>query len=225
MEYFRIKGNYYIIFWSIYFSHITIEELVDFYFCAKPEHFIWDFLPKYPKWQLLEKSVTTTEFQNRVFLLSHNFFFYFNSIFPEYSILNAEKRCSIKIYKKNQNNKILCKIMGLQRKKNKFERDGAYLEDLNCKCMVIDKEDYKEIKCIFNKRGKYMLMINGNDGSSNSYKNIAQIFIQCNRGLTNQEFDFLPEDYKERSLMKKGNQIDPCNCFFVFIPFDMYNEG
>ena len=71
----EVKGNYYIIYSSIYFSYITIEELVDFYFCAKPEHFIWAFLPKYPKWQLLEKSMTTIEFQNRVFLLSHNFFF------------------------------------------------------------------------------------------------------------------------------------------------------
>jgi len=86
-------------------------------------------LPKYPKWQLLEKSVTTIEFQNRVFL-GHYFFYYFNSIFPEYSILNVEKRCRIKIYKKNQNNIIYCNIIGLKNKKNKFERIEEYLEDL-----------------------------------------------------------------------------------------------
>ena len=94
--------------------------------------------------------------------------------------------------------------------------------------MVIDREDYKEIKCIFNKRGKYRLIINGNDGSSNKYKWIAEVFILCNRGLINKEFDFLPEDYKERALMKKGeqnNQIYDGNCFCFFIPLDMYNKG
>ena len=29
----EVKGNYYIIFSSIYYSYITIEELSDFYFC------------------------------------------------------------------------------------------------------------------------------------------------------------------------------------------------
>jgi len=169
----EVKGSYYIIFPSIYFCHITIEEITDFYFCSKSEHFIWTYIPKYPKWQLLEKSLSIIEFQNKVFLYCFNFFYYFNSIFPE-SNLNVEKRCSIKIYKKNQNNKILCKIMGLQSKKNEFKRTDSYLENLNCKCMAIDKEDYKEIKCIFNKRVKYRFVINGNDSSSNLYSRIAE---------------------------------------------------
>jgi len=71
----EVKGSYYIIYSTIYFRYITIEEIADFYFCAKPEHFIWAYLPKYPKWQLLEKSITTIEFQNRV-LLGHYFFFF-----------------------------------------------------------------------------------------------------------------------------------------------------
>ena len=71
----EVKGSYYIIFSSIYFSYNTLEKFADFYFCAKPEHFIWSFLPKYPKWQLLEKPLTTKEFENRVLLINDYFFF------------------------------------------------------------------------------------------------------------------------------------------------------
>ena len=47
----EVKGSYYIIFSSIYLNKINEEKVADFYFCAKPEHFIWNYLPKYPKWK------------------------------------------------------------------------------------------------------------------------------------------------------------------------------
>lgn len=136
----EIKGSYYIIFPSTYLLNIEEKELIDFYFCSKPELFIWTFLPKAPKWQLLEKSITKEEFQKRA-KLDDLFFKYFDSIEPIYSSLTVEKRFTIRLNKKNQKSRILCKIMGMV-VKNKFDGKGeTYRDNLNCNCMVIDKED------------------------------------------------------------------------------------
>ena len=221
----EIKDSYYIIFPSVYLIDIIGEEELDFYFCSKPEHFIWSFLPNLPKWQLLETSITKEEFQKRT-RLKHTFFIYFDSIDPTYSILTAEKRITIKLNKKNQQNKTYCTIMGLENKGNKYDSSEYYLENLNCKCMVIDKEDYKEIKCIFNKLGKYQLIIRANDGSSNSYSNIAKLCINCISYLKNNEFDFLPEDYdtrKKPSDFKKDFLKGYYNVFFY--TKENYNVG
>ena len=94
--------------------------------------------------------------------------------------------------------------------------------------MVIAREDYKEINCIFNKRGKYWFIKNGNEGSSNLYSKIAEFFIQCNNSLINKDFDFLPEDYQERDKMEKDENNLTRNLNFYcsgIIPLNKYNKG
>ena len=221
----EIKGSYYIIYPSLYLFHFQEEDLIDFYFCAKPENFIFNFLPKIPKWQLLEKSVTKEEFQKRA-KLHHLFFNYFDSIEPIYSTITVEKRYTVKLNKKNQQNKIYCTIMGLEAKKNKWDNGPSYLENLNCKCMVIDKEDHKEIKCIFKKLGKFMLIIRANDGSSDSYLEITNLYFECISCLNNKEFDFFREDYNERKKSKKDSLPKPNPMmYFGFYKIENYNVG
>ena len=221
----EIKGSYYIIFPSLYILYFKEEKLIDFYFCAKPENFIWSFLPKVPKWQLLEKSITKEDFQKRV-KLEHLFFNYFYSIDPIYLTITVEKRFTVKLNKKNQQNKIYCTIMGLESKNNKSDSRPIYLENLNCKCMVIDKEDQKEIKCIFKKTGKFILLIRANDGSSNSYLEIAELHFECISCLNNKEFNFFREDYNERKKSKNDSLKKPnINIFSGVYILENYNVG
>lgn len=206
----EVKGCYYLIYSTIYLLNIKDNDnLLDFYFCSKPEQFIWNFFPKFKKWQLLENPITKDEFQRRV-KLNHNFFNYFNSIEPSYSYLDVENRCNIKIYKKNNQNKILGVILGLKNNKNKYVKSQSYLENLNCKCMVIDNEDYKDIKCVFKTKGKYLLKISANEGESRSYREIAEIHIECSNCTKDHKYDFLPEDYKKRNIIKNE---EPYNNF------------
>ena len=92
--------------------------------------------------------------------------------------------------------------------------------------MVIDKEDHKEIKCIFKKLGKYNLIIRANDGSSNSYKEITQLYFECISCLNNKEFDFLREDYNERKKSKNDSLKNPTSMPFLgFYRLENYNAG
>ena len=169
--------------------------------------------------------MTKGEFKKRA-NLSHLFFNYFDSIDPINSTLTVEKRFTVKLNKKNQQNKLYCSIMVMESKKNKYERGERYLENLNCKCMVIDKEDHKEIKCIFKKLGKYNLIIRANDGSSNSYIEITQLYFECISCLNNKEFDFLREDYNERKKSKNDSLKNPTSMPFLgFYRLENYNAG
>ena len=90
--------------------------------------------------------------------------------------------------------------------KNKYVKSQSYLENLNCKCMVIDKKDYKDIKCVFKKEGRYILNIGANEGESRSYTEIAKLYIECTNCTKDHKFDFLAEDYKERNMIKNEEQ-------------------
>ena len=174
----KVKENYYIINPSIYYF-IDEKELNDFYFCAKPEEFIWANLPKEPKWQLLENPITTEEFQKRI-KLNHSFFKYLKSadkIYHTYTIEN-ENKFSLKFYKKKENSKIYGKLLG---EEGNFEKQNYFIENLGCKCKNNDEKDFTDVICYFEEKKEYMLYIYANDGSSKTYTKVAEFFFKYSK--------------------------------------------
>ena len=126
----------------------------------------------------------------------------------------------------------------MENNKNKYVKSQSYLEILNCKCMVINKKDYKDIKCVFKKKGRYLLKIAANDGKSGSYTEIAKIYIECTNCTKDHKFDFLSEDYKERNMINneeeeningnganKGNNSNIIKTFPMHTANDLFRIG
>ena len=176
----KVEENYYIINPSIYFF-LDEREINDFYFCAKPEEFIWAYLPKEPKWQLLEEPITTEEFQKRV-NIDHSFFKYLKSIdkiYSSYTIEN-ENKFRLRFYKKNEKNKIYGKLFG-EKSKQKENENCHYIQNLGCRCQNKHGKDYTDVICYFEKKNRYILNIFANDGSSSIYIKVAEFYFKYNK--------------------------------------------
>ena len=171
-----------------------IKKFNEFFFCTNPELLIQTHFPENEKWQLTKRLYTFEEFLNMPQINANFFEFNFNKYYPEegFIILKNKNRKKFKVWNENMNNKnASCKIY--------FEENKCYKQILNCD-IINFYEDRFEVKCIFNKKGKYKVELFGNkDGGAKTYKIL--IYIILVKKNIRRELEF-PKYFNESKLIK-----------------------
>jgi len=171
-----------------------IKKFNEFFFCTNPELLIQTHFPENEKWQLTKRLYTFEEFLNRPQINANFFEFNFNKYYPEegFIILKNKNRKKFKVWNENMKNKnASCKIY--------FEENKCYKQILNCD-IINFYEDRFEVKCIFNKKGKYKVELFGNkDGGAKTYKIL--IYIILVKKNIRRELEF-PKYFNESKLIK-----------------------
>lgn len=153
-----------------------IRSYNTYYFCCPPELFIQTHLPSndLEKWQLLSQKITRNDFDNLLYR-DKNFYLYgFNNISPNEGIvkLNNENIYDIKIENKNdvKSLRVSCKVF----------LEQSLIENASC----VEKFDtYFLIHLIFNKKGKYNVLVFTTDKSGTTYSQLIlrqQCYVSSN---------------------------------------------
>ena len=146
------------------------KEFNEFYFLPNPELLIKTHFPENEKWQLTEKKYTIEEFLKWP-KINNNFNKYeFNKYYPEEGFINLKDKNTQKF-----------KVWGNNIKKrgltcNTFLLEGnSYNQQLNT-TMVNFIEDRFEVDCVFNKKGRYRVLLYGkNKGQQMSQEIISYV--------------------------------------------------
>ena len=194
-------------------GHVEKKDYVrafnDFYFLADPELLIKSHFPEDEKWQLTRKKYTFEEFLKWPRIGDKFFKFGFYKFYPEEGLINLNKSnlLDFKIWAKNMNNIISnCNIYLLEK--------NIYKQQLNCH-MINYYKDRIEIKCIFNKTGKYKVTLFGNnDGGLITYDIIEYTINVENKAKNKLFFPTLYSNSEEINIIeplydniKKGDKI------------------
>ena len=178
------------------------KDLNEFYFCTNPEYFIFTHFPEESKWQLLEKPIENEEFQKRV-RFNEIFFKYFKGSTDLYNnIIITKNEYKIRLYKRFPESMVLVTIM--------VKRDNYYTSENDCKKIIIDKEKYIDIKCIFTEKNNYEVNIKANDGRSKSFINAVTYKIQY-LDESEKQFNYGEINYKESRPLEHDEIIASLN--------------
>ena len=136
-----------------------------YYFCCPPEQFIHTHLPSkdLEKWQLLQKKISQNEFDNLLYKDKFFYLYNFTEINPNEGLikLNNKNIYEIKIVNQNdvKNLRISCKVF----------LEQNLIENASC----IEKfGNYFLIHLIFNKKGKYNILIFATDKSGTTHSDL-----------------------------------------------------
>ena len=143
-----------------------------YYFCCLPCQFIQTHLPSkdLEKWQLLSKKITQNDFDNLIYKDKFFYLYGFTEINPNEGVvkLNNKNFYEIKIINKNEvkNLRISCKVY----------LEQNLIENASC---VEKFGNYFLINLIFNKKGKYNILLFATDkiGTTHSDLIIRQQYI------------------------------------------------
>ena len=175
-----------------------VRAFNDFYFLADPELLIKSHFPENEKWQLTKKKYTLEEFLKWPKISSNFFKFDFFKFYPEEGLINLNESnlLNFKIWAKNMNNiGSNCNIYLLEK--------NIYKQKLNCH-MINYYKDRLEFKCIFNNKGKYKVILFGNNDGGQKSHNIIEYSINVNNKAKIELF--FPVIY---SNIKEINIIEP----------------
>ena len=149
-----------------------IKEINEFFFCVDPELLIQMHFPENEKFQLTDRIYTFDEFLNWPQVNTNFYEFNFNKYFPREGIIilkNKNKQKFIIWNEDMKNKNASCKVY--------YEENKIYKQILNCD-MIFFYDDRFEVKCIFNKKGKYKIELFGNnDGGPKTYNILVYIII------------------------------------------------
>ena len=157
-----------------------VKELNEFYFLPDPELLIKTHFPEDEKWQLTKKKYTLEEFLKWP-KIGNNFYKYeFNKFFPEEGFIELKDLNSQKfiIWGKNLEKKDLsCRVFLLEGEWYKYQPNLELINFYN---------DRFEINCIFNKKGRYLIIIYGNNNGETSLKEMMRYIINVENDAKNE---------------------------------------
>ncbi len=131
------------------------------------------------------------------------FFKYFKGSTDLYNnIIITKNEYKIRLYKRFPESMVLVAIM--------IERDNYYTSKNDCKKIIINKEKYIDIKCIFTEKNNYEVLIYANDGRSNLFLNAVTYKIQYLDELE-KEFNYGEINYKESRPLEHDEIIASLN--------------
>ena len=147
----------------------------EFYFLADPELLIKTHFPENPQWQLTKKKYTLDEFLKWPVIKSRFYEYGFKTCFPNEGLIKLKNSNTQKfiIYGDNMNTKgASCNVYYLE--------GNIYKQQL--KTTKIDfYDDRFEIETIFNKKGKYLVQMFGNNDKGNSYYDISEYAVEVEK--------------------------------------------
>ena len=176
-----------------------VKCLNEYYFFANPEFLIKTHFPENEQYQLTKKKYTLNEFLKWP-LVKMNFYKYgFTKFTPEEGLINLKNKNeqTFIIYGDNMEQKTaLCNIYLLE--------GNIYNQLLNLSCINFYRDRF-EVNCIFNKKGKYKVIVFGNSerGKSNNM-DILEYIINVDENAE-KELSF-PHSYKGKEDI---NIIEP----------------
>lgn len=173
-------------------NRVFIKKLNEYYFFANPEFLIRTHFPENEQYQLTKKKYKLNEFLKWP-LIKMNFYKYgFNKFSPEDGLITLKNKNEQKfiIYGENMNQKTgLCSTYLLE---------GNTYNQLNNVSCIDFYDDKFEIICIFNKKGKYKVIIFGNsERGQKDNKDILEYIINVNSDAKKELF--YPHFYKGKS--------------------------
>ena len=170
----------------------------EFYFLADPELLIKTHFPENPQWQLTKKKYTLDEFLKWPVIKSRFYEYGFKTCFPNEGLIKLKNSNTQKfiIYGDNMNTKgASCNVYYLE--------GNIYKQQL--KTTKIDfYDDRFEIETIFNKKGKYLVQMFGNNDKGNSYFDISEYAVEVEKD-NKQKLSF-PQFYSGKEEI---NVIEP----------------
>lgn len=143
----------------------------EFYFLADPELLIKSHFPEDEKWQLTKRRYTMEEFSKWPKIDSDFHHYEFNKFSPEEGFINLKNTNTQKfiIWGKNiEQKKILCNVFLLQ--------GNCYMQQSNV-TLINFRGDRYEADCIFNKKGKYKVILYGNNGETVQYGGVLNYIV------------------------------------------------
>ena len=179
-----------------------IREFNKFYFLADPELLIKTHFPSDEKWQLTEKTYKLSEFEKWPKVYSEFFQYGFRHFYPEegYFELNNTNSSKIIVFGENMKKKgVMCSIylLGDNNKEKEIDKKLSFINFFDNKI---------EISCSFNKKGKYLVHLLGNEGDSAIHTSIISYTIKVANDSKN--IMTYPEIYQGHELI---NIIQPLN--------------
>ena len=163
-----------------------IKSYNEFYFLVNPEFLIKTHFPVDDKWQLTKKRYTLEEFLNRPQIYSYFYTFGFEKYFPEEGLIELKNKNSQKfiVYGNNMNQKgANCNIY--------LFKENCYVQQLNVGLVNFYKDRF-EVNTIFNKKGKYKVVIYGNNERGKSYEGMLKYIVNVqNNAIKNLFFPTL----------------------------------
>ena len=157
-----------------------VKKLNEFYFLPDPELLIKTHFPEDEKWQLTKKKYTLEEFSKWPQILIEFFKYEFNKYFPEEGFIELKDLNSQKfiIWGNNLEKKSLsCDVFLLEGELYKSQ------PNLN---LITFYNDRFEIDCIFNKKGRYLIIICGNDNGGTHFNEIMRYIINVENDAKNE---------------------------------------
>ena len=147
----------------------------EFYFLADPELLIKTHFPEKSQWQLTEKKYTLDEFLKWPLIKSRFYIYGFKKCFPNEGLIKLKNSNTQKfiIYGDNMNTKgASCNLYYLE--------GNIYKQQLNT-TKIDFYDDRFEIETIFNKKGKYLVQMFGNNDKGNSYYDISEYSVEVEK--------------------------------------------
>ena len=143
----------------------------EFYFLANPELLIKSHFPADDKWQLTKKTYTLEEFLKWPQIESDFYTLGFEKYFPEEGLIELKNKNILKfiVYGNNMDQKgASCNIYLLE--------ENSYVQQLNVDIVNFYKDRF-EVSAIFNKKGKYKVVIYGNNERGKSYEGMLKYAV------------------------------------------------
>ena len=149
-----------------------VKSFNEFYFLADPELLIKTHFPENSKWQLTEKKYSLDEFLKWPVIKSRFYEFGFKTFFPNEGLIILKKTNTQKfiIYGDNMNTKgASCEV---------YYKEGNIYKSQTNTTKIDFYEDRFEIHTVFNKKGKYLVQLFGNNDKGDSYTDISQYAVE-----------------------------------------------
>ena len=168
-------------------GHVNEKKYIkcynEFYFLANPELLIKTHFPADDKWQLTKKKYTLEEFLKWPQIYSYFYTLGFEKFFPEEGLIELKNKNNQKfiVYGNNMNQKgASCNIYLLEK--------NCYVQQLNVDIFNFYKDRF-EVNTIFNKKGKYKVVIYGNNERGKSYEGMLEYAVIVeNNAIKNLKF-------------------------------------
>ena len=149
-----------------------VKSFNEFYFLADPELLINTHFPENSKWQLTKKKYSLNEFLKWPLIKSRFYEYGFKKFFPNEGLIILKNTNTQKfiIYGDNMNTKgASCEVY--------FDEGNSYKSQSNT-TKIDFYDDRFEILTVFNKKGKYLVKIFGNNDKGDSCKDVSEYAVE-----------------------------------------------